>query len=84
MALRITWARAADSDHTGPALSVQTYYEVVARAKPYPSLGDLGYLAFYPVALAALLRLPVARRSSRDPQPRRTAGAHTPYQHRSC
>lgn len=45
---------------------VQTYYEVVARAKPYPSLGDVGYLAFYPVALAALLRLPVTRRSPRE------------------
>ncbi|MDQ1485862.1 MAG: hypothetical protein QOJ62_1555 [Actinomycetota bacterium] len=44
----------------------QTYYEVVARAKPYPSLGDVGYLAFYPLALVALLRLPVSRRSSRE------------------
>ena len=45
---------------------VQTYYEAVARAKPYPSLGDVGYLAFYPLALAALLRLPVARQRSRE------------------
>jgi signal transduction histidine kinase len=45
---------------------VQTYYEVVAREKPYPSLGDLGYLAFYPLALGALLRLPVTRRSPRE------------------
>jgi signal transduction histidine kinase len=46
--------------------AVQTYYEVVARAKPYPSLGDLGYLAFYPLALAALLLLPVTRRNRRE------------------
>jgi signal transduction histidine kinase len=45
---------------------VQTYYEAVARQKPYPSLGDLGYLAFYPLALGALLRLPVTRRSPRE------------------
>jgi signal transduction histidine kinase len=45
---------------------VQTYYEVLARAKPYPSLGDVGYLAFYPLAFAALLRLPETRRSPRE------------------
>ncbi|MDQ1495027.1 MAG: hypothetical protein QOG69_1510 [Actinomycetota bacterium] len=44
----------------------QTYYEAVARTKPYPSLGDLFYLAFYPIALVALLRLPVSRRSRHD------------------
>jgi signal transduction histidine kinase len=45
---------------------VQTYYEVVARVKPYPSLGDLGYLGFYPVTLVALLLIPVSRRSWRE------------------
>ena len=45
---------------------VQTYYEVVARVKPYPSLGDLGYLGFYPVTLVALLLIPVTRRSWRE------------------
>ena len=58
---------------------VQTYYEVVARAKPYPSLGDVGYLAFYPVALAALLRLPVTRRSPRGMRVNRRVSAVRRY-----
>jgi signal transduction histidine kinase len=45
---------------------VQTYYEVVARVKPYPSLAEVGYLGFYPLALAALLGLPTSRRSLRE------------------
>ena len=47
---------------------VQTYYEVLARVRPFPSLGDIGYLAFYPLALAALLNLPVRKRSRRERQ----------------
>jgi signal transduction histidine kinase len=44
---------------------VQTFYEVVARAKPYPSLADVAYLAFYPIALIALFQLPAAQANSR-------------------
>src|SRR5437763_17172373 len=42
---------------------VQTAYEVALKAKPYPSLADPLYLAFYPLVLAALLRLPTAKRT---------------------
>jgi hypothetical protein len=38
----------------------QFVYEVVLGAKPYPSLADVGFLAFYPLMLAALLRFPCA------------------------
>jgi diguanylate cyclase (GGDEF)-like protein len=40
-------------------------YEVVLRQEPFPSLADVGYLAFYPCAAWALLSFPsVARRRS--------------------
>jgi signal transduction histidine kinase len=40
---------------------VQAVYDVVLRGSPYPSLADLFYLAFYPLLLLALVRVPVAR-----------------------
>jgi diguanylate cyclase (GGDEF)-like protein len=40
----------------------QTVYELLG-AKPYPSVADAFYLAFYPLLLCALLSFPVARRS---------------------
>jgi len=43
----------------------QAAYEVVGR-KPYPSVADALYLAFYPLVLAAILRFPQARRSRGD------------------
>jgi diguanylate cyclase (GGDEF)-like protein len=40
-------------------------YEVVLRQEPFPSLADVGYLAFYPCAAWALLSFPsLARRRS--------------------
>ena len=41
----------------------QTVYELVGR-KPYPSVGDGLYLAFYPLLLCGLLVFPVARRAA--------------------
>ncbi len=38
----------------------QFMYEVVFDASPYPSLADVGYLAFYPLVLAAMLCFPQA------------------------
>ena len=38
-------------------LLFQTYYEIFAGSKPYPSLADPAYLAFYPFAFTGLLRL---------------------------
>ncbi len=40
---------------------VQAVYEVGLHRSPYPSLADPFYLAFYPLLLLALLRVPVAR-----------------------
>lgn len=45
---------------------VQTYNEVVAHTRPFPSLADAGYLAFYPLMLAALMAFPSARRERRQ------------------
>jgi diguanylate cyclase (GGDEF)-like protein len=39
----------------------QTVYELAGR-KPYPSVGDVMYLLFYPLMLCGLLRFPTARR----------------------
>jgi signal transduction histidine kinase len=39
---------------------VQTVYQVGLHRSPYPSLADPFYLAFYPLLLLALLRVPVA------------------------
>ncbi len=43
----------------------QTVYELVGR-KPYPSIADGLYLAFYPLALAGLLSFPTMRRDRRE------------------
>lgn len=43
---------------------VQTIYEVGLHRSPYPSLADPFYLAFYPLLLFALLRVPAAALSS--------------------
>jgi hypothetical protein len=40
----------------------QTVYELVGR-KPYPSVADALYVAFYPLMLCGLLVFPVARRA---------------------
>ena len=45
---------------------VQTYNEVIAHNRPFPSLGDAFYLAFYPLMLAAMLRLPSPARGVRQ------------------
>jgi signal transduction histidine kinase len=45
---------------------VQTYHEVVGRARPFPSLADAAYLSFYPLVLAALLKFPSAPRNGRQ------------------
>jgi diguanylate cyclase (GGDEF)-like protein len=37
---------------------LQSYYEMFAASKPYPSLADPAYLMCYPFALAGLLRFP--------------------------
>lgn len=34
---------------------IWTYYDVVLEIEPWPSLADIGYLAFYPLVLAGLL-----------------------------
>jgi signal transduction histidine kinase len=39
---------------------IQAIYDVALRHSPYPSLADPFYLAFYPLLLLALLRVPVA------------------------
>jgi signal transduction histidine kinase len=39
---------------------VQAVYDVALHRSPYPSLADPFYLAFYPLLLLALLRVPVA------------------------
>jgi signal transduction histidine kinase len=44
---------------------VQTYNEVIAHARPFPSLGDVFYLAFYPLMLAAMLCYPSPARGTR-------------------
>jgi diguanylate cyclase (GGDEF)-like protein len=42
----------------------QMYYEVVLHENlPYPSVADIGYLAFYPLALLGLMSFPAPRRS---------------------
>jgi signal transduction histidine kinase len=38
---------------------IQTVYDVALHQSPYPSLADPFYLAFYPLLLLALLRVPV-------------------------
>ncbi len=43
----------------------QTFYELAGK-KPYPSVGDVMYLAFYPLMLWGLLRFPHARRSTAE------------------
>jgi signal transduction histidine kinase len=40
---------------------IQTVYEVGFDSSPYPSPADVFYLAFYPLLLLAVLRIPVAR-----------------------
>lgn len=45
---------------------VQTYNEVIAHTRPFPSLADGFYLAFYPLMLAAMLRFPSAARGTRQ------------------
>ncbi len=40
---------------------IQAVYDVGLHQSPYPSLADLFYLAFYPLLLLALLRLPVGK-----------------------
>jgi signal transduction histidine kinase len=45
---------------------VQTYNEVIAHDRPFPSLGDGFYVAFYPLMLAAMLRLPSPARGVRQ------------------
>jgi diguanylate cyclase (GGDEF)-like protein len=39
---------------------LQSYYEIFAASKPFPSLADPAYLMCYPFALAGLLRFPYA------------------------
>jgi hypothetical protein len=39
--------------------------EVVLATQPYPSIADVGYLAFYPLGLAGLIALPRERPESR-------------------
>ena len=43
----------------------QTFYELGGK-KPYPSIGDVMYLLFYPLMLWGLLRFPHARRSTAE------------------
>ncbi len=43
---------------------VQSVYDVVLHHSPYPSAADPFYLAFYPLLLVALLRIPAAAISS--------------------
>ncbi|MEX0663906.1 MAG: GGDEF domain-containing protein [Acidimicrobiia bacterium] len=40
------------------------FLEVVQNSTPFPSVADAGYLAFYPLAFAGLLVMPVPRRPS--------------------
>jgi diguanylate cyclase len=42
------------------------WLEAIRHTNPYPSLADIGYLAFIPVLLAGLLTLPARRRSARE------------------
>jgi len=37
-------------------------YELILHQQPFPSLADVGYLAFYPCAVWALLTFPAPRR----------------------
>jgi diguanylate cyclase (GGDEF)-like protein len=45
---------------------IWSVYEVVLRQEPFPSLADVGYLAFYPCAAWALLSFPSAARRRSD------------------
>jgi signal transduction histidine kinase len=45
---------------------VQTYNEVIAHTRPFPSLADGFYLACYPLMLVAVLRFPSAARGARQ------------------
>jgi diguanylate cyclase (GGDEF)-like protein/putative nucleotidyltransferase with HDIG domain len=49
---------------------LQSYYEIFAASKPFPSLADPAYLMCYPFALAGLLRFPQSGES--QSQRRRT------------
>jgi two-component system cell cycle response regulator len=49
---------------------LQSYYEIFAGSKPFPSLADPAYLMCYPFALAGLLRFP--RTGGSQSQRRRT------------
>ena len=40
--------------------------EVVVRTRPYPSIADVGYLAFYPLLLLGLLAIPKGRPDNRS------------------
>lgn len=42
------------------------YYSAIAHIAPYPSLADLFYLGFYPLALWGLLSFPVSHQGSRQ------------------
>ena len=45
---------------------VWAYLEVVLQVEPFPSLADVFYLAFYPLALWGLFTLPSAEQDSRQ------------------
>jgi signal transduction histidine kinase len=44
------------------------YYETILQSAPFPSWADLGYLAFYPLVMAALLNFPYSPVSRSDQQ----------------
>lgn len=44
------------------------YYEIILQSEPFPSWADLGYLAFYPLMMLALLKFPYSPVSRSDQQ----------------
>jgi diguanylate cyclase (GGDEF)-like protein len=64
--LRLSWRllALASLSYLGGDVS-QTFYELAGR-KPYPSVGDVMYLMFYPLMLWGLLRFPSVRRSAAE------------------
>jgi diguanylate cyclase (GGDEF)-like protein len=62
--LRLAWRMVALASFSGGAgVVATTAYELIGGPRPYPSVGDVVALAFYPLLLCGLLLVPVARRT---------------------
>ena len=56
------------------------YENLLDQQNPFPSLADIGYLAYYPLILVGLLTLPRAAQSRAGPHPVRPRCRHDPRQ----